>query len=65
MDFFCDGKKYHTIPLAKLDDKGENAFRTPHYILLNLALEGRGKKIDDAAFPQQFIVDYVRVYEPK
>ncbi|MCX6997297.1 MAG: glycoside hydrolase family 16 protein [Kiritimatiellaeota bacterium] len=65
MDFFCDGKKYHTVPLAKLDDQGDNAFRKPHYILLNLALEGRGRKIDGAALPQQFIVDYVRVYAPK
>ncbi len=65
MDFFCDGNKYHTVPLAKLDDKGDNAFRKPHYILLNFALEGRGKKIDDTAFPQQFVVDYVRVFEAK
>ena len=65
MDFFCDGQKYHTVPLAKLDDKGDNAFRKPHYILLNLALEGRGKKIDDQSFPQRFVVDYVRVYERK
>ena len=65
MDFFCDGKRYHTVPLAKLGDQSDNAFRQPHYILLNLALEGRGQKIDDAALPQQFIVDYVRVYEPK
>jgi beta-glucanase (GH16 family) len=65
MNFFCDGKKYHTVPLTKLDDKGDNAFRKPHYILLNFALEGRGKKIDGTAFPQRFVVDYVRVYEPR
>jgi len=65
MDFFCDGQKYHTVPLAKLDEQGDNAFRKPHYILLNLALEGRNKKLPATAFPQQFIVDYVRVYEAK
>jgi beta-glucanase (GH16 family) len=65
MDFFCDGRKYHTVPLAKLDDQGANAFRLPHYLLLNLALESGAKRIDDDAFPQQLIVDYVRVYEPK
>jgi len=65
MDFFCDGHKYHNVPLAKLDDQGDNAFRKPHYILLNLALEGRNKKLPATAFPQQFIVDYVRVYEAK
>ena len=65
MDFFCDGQKYHTVPLAKLDDQGDNAFRKPHYILLNLALESRNKKLAATTFPQQFVVDYVRVYEAK
>ena len=65
MDFFCDGQKYHTVPLSKLDDKGDNAFRKPHYILLNLALEGHGRKINEQSFPQRFVVDYVRVYERK
>ena len=65
MDFFFDGKKYHTVPLSKLEDNGENAFRKPHYILLNLALEGHGKKIDDQALPLQLVVKYVRVYKQK
>jgi len=65
MDFFCDGEKYHTVPLSKLDDMGGNAFRKPFYILLNLAVEGHGRKVDDSVFPQQFVVKYVRVYEPK
>ena len=65
MDFFCDGKKYHTVPLSELEDKGGNAFRKPFYILLNLAIEGRGRKVDDSVFPRQFVVKYVRVYEPK
>ncbi len=65
MDFFCDGQMYHTVPLSKLDNKDDNAFRKPHYILLNLALEGRGKKIDDSALPQKFVIDYVRVYKQK
>jgi beta-glucanase (GH16 family) len=62
MDFFFDGQKYHTVPLSKLHDKGDNAFRKAHPILLNLALEGRGKKVDEQGLPQRLVVDYVSVY---
>ena len=65
MDFFYDGQKYHTVALSKLENDGDNAFRKPHYVLVNLALEGRGKKIDESALPQQLVVDYVRVYKQK
>ena len=65
MDFFYDGKKFHSVPVAKLGEGDANAFRKPFYLLLNLALEGRGKAIDEQALPQQFVVDYVRVYKAK
>lgn len=42
---------------------GENPFRKPHYILLNLALGGQnGGPIDDSAFPMRYEIDYVRIY---
>jgi len=64
IDFFYDDTKYDSIALAQADDNGANAFRQPHYVKLNLALGGSwGGKIDDAALPQKFIVDYVRVYQ--
>lgn len=66
IDLFYDGQKYFTFNVADADDKGSNSFRQPHFILLNLALGGSwGGKIDDSIFPQQFVVDYVRVYQPK
>mgnify|MGYP005851080625 CR=1 FL=1 len=40
-------------------------FDHPHYLLINLAVGGSwgGRKgVDDAAFPQRFEVDYVRVF---
>ncbi|MEO0423041.1 MAG: family 16 glycosylhydrolase [Pseudomonadota bacterium] len=41
----------------------------PYHVILNLAVGGAwgraGGPIDDAVFPQQLVVDYVRVYEPK
>ena len=43
-----------------------NPFRQSHYILLNLAIGGdNGGAIDDAAFPLQYEVDYVRAYQKK
>ena len=63
--FLYDGKKFHSVPVAKLGEGEANAFRKPFYLLLNLALDGRGKPIDEQALPQQLIVDYVRVYKPK
>jgi len=44
--------------------RGENPFKKPQYILLNLALGGdNGGKIDDSAFPMRYEIDYVRIYE--
>ena len=47
------------------DDPAEWPFDKPHFLLLNLAVGGWGglKGIDDAAFPQRFEVDYVRVWQ--
>ena len=66
IDFYFDKKKYHTF---RIDDAGkgaDNAFRRPHYLLINLAIGGSwGGKIDEAVLPQKYLIDYVRVYEPK
>lgn len=44
----------------------KNPFRQPHYILLNLAIGGRhGGTLDVDAFPLNYEVDYVRVYQKK
>jgi len=67
MDFFVDDKTYHHVDLSKFDDRGANAFRKPHYILIDFALDppGHNHKIDAAALPAQFVVDYIRVYQLK
>jgi beta-glucanase (GH16 family) len=65
IDFFFDSNKYHTVPLDKAGQGADNPFRKPHYLLLNFALGGSwGGPIDDAALPQRFLIDYVRVYKP-
>lgn len=52
-----------------------NVFKNPHtdwqdwpfnkefHVILNLALGGFGGDIDDSVFPQQFLIDYVRLYQ--
>lgn len=43
---------------------GEQPFKKPQYILLNLALGGdNGGEIDNNAFPLKYYIDYVRVYQ--
>ena len=64
IDFFFDQEKYHTVPTAKAGAPGENPFCKPHYLLINFALGGSwGGPIDDTVLPQQYQIDYVRVYQ--
>jgi beta-glucanase (GH16 family) len=65
INFFFDDSMYHHFDINKATYKDENPFRKPFYVLINLALGGEwGKHIDDANLPQQFLIDYVRVYAP-
>jgi beta-glucanase (GH16 family) len=63
MDFFCDENKYFSFDLSKADENGENPYRKPHSLLLNLALVGGKGEVDDSLMPQSFVVDFVRVYQ--
>jgi beta-glucanase (GH16 family) len=65
MDFFVDEHKYFTY---RNEGSGEAAwpYDKEQYMILNLAIGGDwgGQKgIDDSRFPQQFVIDYVRVYQ--
>jgi beta-glucanase (GH16 family) len=60
-----DGRSYFTY---RNPGTGTAAwpFDAPQYLLLNLAIGGTwgGQQgIDDGAFPQEFLIDYVRVYQ--
>ncbi len=64
---FVDDRLYYTFVN---DGKGEDSwpFDAPQYLILNLAIGGGwgGREgIDDAIFPQRYLVDYVRVYQRK
>ena len=66
MDFYLDQQKYFTFPLDAAGAGPENPFRQPHYLLMNLALGGSwGGPMDDAVLPQQYLIDYVRIYAPR
>ncbi len=63
MDFFVDDQKVFTF---EPEEKTENLwpFDQPFYILLNLAIGGNfgGPEVDDSIFPQEYVVDYIRIY---
>jgi beta-glucanase (GH16 family) len=62
---FVDHKKYFSFTN---EHKGKDywPFDTPFHLLLNIAVGGNwgGQKgIDDSIFPQQMLIDYVRIYQ--
>ena len=60
-----DGRAYMKVLDDQPGGRGAWPFDHPFYLILNLAIGGNwaaAKGIDDAAFPQRMLVDYVRVY---
>jgi beta-glucanase (GH16 family) len=62
--WFLDSTQYFTVTPASLPSGGTWVFTAPQFILLNVAVGGRWPGYPDATtvFPQQMLVDYVRVY---
>lgn len=63
--FSVDTREFFT---CKNDGTGVDAwpFDAPQYLILNLAIGGSwggAQGVDPAAFPQRFLIDYVRVYQ--
>jgi beta-glucanase (GH16 family) len=64
IDFFFDKQKFHTFAVSEAGAGADDAFRKPHYLLVNLAIGGAwGGEIDDTMLPQKYVIDYVRVYQ--
>lgn len=64
IEFFVDGiSVYQFQPDVKNEDIWP--FNQPFYFILNTAVGGNfgGHDVDDSIFPQQFVIDYVRVYQ--
>ena len=65
IDWLLDGRRYHTLAPADLPPGAKWVFDdTPYFLLLNLAVGGKWPGYPDAttSFPQEYRVDYVRVY---
>lgn len=63
IEFFVDDKPVYTFaPENKTTEVWP--FNQPFYFIINTAVGGNfgGPEVDDKIFPQEFIVDYVRVY---
>lgn len=62
--FFVDEQAVYTF---QPKDKSEAVwpFDQPYYILLNMAIGGNfgGPEVDDTIFPQQYVIDYIKVYQ--
>ena len=63
--FYYDGKHYGSADLSKGDWKnGDNPFRHPFFLIINLALGGYGNKPDETSvFPSEVKIDWVRYYQ--
>lgn len=65
--WYVDGAAYNTLTPASLPPGGQWIFNAPFFLLLNLAIGGPstflGTPDATVAFPQDLLVDYVRVYQ--
>ena len=65
--FYVDGHLYETRTPADLPAGARWAFDHPFFLIMNVAVGGKWPGNPDAStkFPQQMLVDYVRVYSRK
>ena len=66
MDFYMDDQLYYSVTRDPKEDFKGWPFDQKFHLLMNLAVGGGwgGQKgIDESIWPQQLVVDYVRVYE--
>ena len=61
---YVDDFKYHEISIEN-NAGNTDAFHKPFFFLLNVAVGGNwpGFEIDDSQFPNEMLVDYIRVYK--
>jgi beta-glucanase (GH16 family) len=63
ISFFVDGVSYKTVTPASLPSGASWVFDNPFFLILNVAVSGNfpGSPDTTTTFPQEMIVDYVRV----
>jgi beta-glucanase (GH16 family) len=63
IDVYFNDHKYFSYPIDSAGTGQDNPFRKPFYLLINLAMGADWPgPVDDAVLPQEFVVDYVRIY---
>ena len=62
ISMYVDDFKYHDISI-KDNAGGTDSFHKPFFLILNVAVGGKwpGFEIDDSQFPNEMLVDYIRV----
>lgn len=62
--FYIDDAHVYTFSPSEKNDKTW-PYDKPFYMLINMAIGGNfgGPDVDDSIFPQEFIVDYIKVYK--
>lgn len=63
IEFFVDGNSvYKFVPKNKTQEVWP--YNQPFYFLVNVAVGGNfgGPEVDDSIFPQEFVIDYIKVY---
>ena len=65
IEWFVDGNAYFKVTPASLPEGTKWVYDHPFFLLMNVAVGGNwpGNPDNTTQFPQQMLVDYVRVYE--
>lgn len=63
--FFIDGTKVYTYN-PEIKNEETWPFDQPFYVLANLAIGGKfgGHDVDQSIFPQEYIIDYIKITKP-
>ena len=65
IDFFVDGERYFTFTNSGRGS-ADWPFDQSFHLILNIAVGGNwggAQGVDPSVYPQQFVIDYVRVYQ--
>ncbi len=64
IEFFVDENLMYTFnPKERTEEVWP--FKQPFYLIINMAIGGNfgGPEVDDSIFPQDFVIDYIKVYQ--
>lgn len=65
IDFYIDNYLYRRIEKSEVEKKGQWVYDHPFFLLFNVAVGGNflGSPNTSTPFPQQMVIDYVKVYK--